>query len=187
LVGVQLVAINQGSSGVSGQLYADYIWVSAGAPKPTTVIFSDTFGSGTAGWFFQIYGDATSAGVWSNVTSNLIITQTGGQKGQASYLFGFPSTGHSVLASVWVYSTASSMNNTQKVYLYVFDNGSTFTPVIASGNAILQPRKWTPGQWRQLQFGYIPVSIYNSVQLVGINPAGNSLAGLYFDTLEIKQ
>ncbi|MDI6784260.1 MAG: PKD domain-containing protein [bacterium] len=189
LMGVQLVAINPSSSGVAGGLYADYVWVTPGAPQPTAIIFSDSFDSGTAGWLFQPYGDAASAGTWLNEYSNLILTQAGGQKGKASKLFNLTTTAKPVSASVWVYSDVSALNKSQKIYLYLYDYTTGYTAIIDSGNAILQPGKWwTPDTtWRQLQFIFTPSSLYNALQLVGINPEGNDWAGLYFDALEVKQ
>jgi PKD repeat protein len=187
LIGVQLVTINPGSSGVEGVLCADYIWVNPGAPHPINMIFSDSFDAGTAGWIYQIYGDAASAGSWTTASSMLSLVQVGGEKGKASYLFGFPTTNRSALVSVWVYSDVSTVNGTQKVYLYVYDNTSGYGQIVDSGNAILQTGKWTPRQWRQLQFVFAPTSQYNTAQLVGVNPIGNDWAGVYFDTLEIKQ
>jgi hypothetical protein len=52
---------------------------------------------------------------------------------------------------------------------------------------ILQPGKWTPRQWQQLQLVFPASTQNNAVQLVGINPASNSWAGLYFDEVEVKQ
>jgi PKD repeat protein len=186
ILGVQLVAINPMSGGVEGGICADNIWVSPGAPQPATIYFEESFTSGTASWIFQPYGDAASAGTWINATSNLILSQTAGEKGKASCLFGFTTSGKSIQASMWVYSNANAMSNTQKVYLYVYDQTAGFAQIIDSGNAILQAGKWTPGQWRQLQFGFKPASIYNTAQLVGINPVGHNPAELYFDNIVIK-
>ncbi|MFB3896177.1 MAG: PKD domain-containing protein [bacterium] len=186
LLGVQLVAINPASSGIDGGLCADNIWVSPGAPQPTNTFLSDSFDAGTSGWIFEPYGDAASAGTWTNATSNLILSQVAGEKGKASYLFGFSTAGKNIQASMWIYSNANSINSTQKVYLYVYDMSDGFLQIIDSGNAILQSGKWTPGQWRQLQFGFKPTKLYNAVQLVGINPVGNNAAEVYFDNVVIK-
>ncbi|MCX7918740.1 MAG: PKD domain-containing protein [bacterium] len=187
LVGVQLVAINPINSGRDGALCCDYIRVSPGAPQPNLVIINNGFDAGTAGWIYQIYGDAVSSGIWSLASSTLRLVQNSGEKGKASYSFGFATTNRNTLVSVWVYSDASVMNATQKVYLYLYDFTADFGKIIDSGNAILQSGKWLPGQWRQLRFVFKSTSQYNTVQLVGINPGGNNSAGLYFDTLEIKQ
>jgi PKD repeat protein len=186
LLGVQLVAINPSSSGVEGGICADNIWVSPGAPQPTNIFFSESFDIGTASWIFQSYGDAAAAGTWLNETSNLILSQAAGEKGKASCFFGFSTSGKNVQASMWVYSSANAMSNTQKVYLYIYDQTAGYLQIIDSGNAILQAGKWAPGQWRQLQFGFKPTGIYNTVQLVGINPVGNNPAELYFDNVVIK-
>jgi hypothetical protein len=195
LAGVQVVGINPSSSGVTGSLYIDDIWVTAGAAQPTASmpINNASFSSSTSGWTFQVYGDATTGGTWSWVSSLggysgvLKGTQAGREKGQISQLFAFPNDENNALGSVWVYSGASSQANTQKIYLYLYCEDGSYTKIIESGNAILQPGKWTPGVWTQLQFGYIPFTPYNAVQLVGINPSGKPTQSIYFDAVEVKQ
>jgi hypothetical protein len=195
LAGVQVVGINPSSSGVTGSLYIDDIWVTAGAAQPTASmpINNANFSSSTSGWTFQVYGDATTGGTWSWVSSLggysgvLKGTQAGREKGQISQLFAFPNNEHNALGSVWVYSGASTATNTQKIYLYIYSQDAGYTKIIESGNAILQPGKWTPGVWTQLQFGYIPFTPYNAVQLVGINPSGKPTQSIYFDAVEVKQ
>ncbi|MCX7919604.1 MAG: hypothetical protein N3A72_08380, partial [bacterium] len=82
---------------------------------------------------------------------------------------------------------ATVLGQTQKVYLYLYSYDSGYTKIIESGNAILQPGKWVPGQWRQVQVGYRPLTPYNAVQLVAINPSGNPYQAIYFDAVELKQ
>jgi hypothetical protein len=193
MLGVQVVGINPTNSSVTGSLYIDDIWVYTSAPQTTTPIIlnNSSFSAGTVGWMYQIYGNATGAGTWSGLsswsshTAVLKGTQAGGEKGKASQLYSASTS--NTLGSVWVYSGATSINNTQKVYLYLYSYNSSYTTIIESGNAILQPGKWTPGQWRQLQFGYTPFTQYNAVQLVGINPTGNPNQAIYFDAVEVKQ
>ncbi|MDI6785013.1 MAG: hypothetical protein QME64_13085, partial [bacterium] len=192
---VQVVGINPGSSGVTGSLYVDDILVLSGAAQSTTsvTLTNPSFNTNTAGWFFQPYGDASTAGTWSWVSSLsgrsglLRGTQSAGQKGKISQLFSSSTALGNMQGSVWVYSSASSMTNTQKVYLYVYSYDSGYTKIIESGNAILQPGKWTPGQWQQIRFGYTPFTKYNAVQLVGINPSGKPSQSIYFDSVEVKQ
>jgi hypothetical protein len=193
-LGVQVVGINPGTSGVTGSLYVDDIQVLAGSAQPTTTlaITNPSFSSNIAGWLFQPYGDATALGTWSWVSSLsgrsglLQGTQSGGEKGKGSQPFSSSTALSNMLGSVWVYSSATTATNTQKIYLYIYSYDSSGT-IIESGNAILQSGKWTPGQWQQLQFGYTPYSRYNAVQLVGINPSGKPTQSLYFDTVELKQ
>ena len=56
-----------------------------------------------------------------------------------------------------------------------------------SGNAIVQPGKWTPNQWQQVQFGYTPLTQFNAVQAVGINPVGRPTESIFFDEVVLKQ
>jgi hypothetical protein len=186
---VQLVAINPANSGEAGSLCIDYIRVTAGVEIPLNEITltNQSFDDGTTGWLLQPYGDAPTAGIWTSAYSNLILAQDGGNKGKASQLFSLPTTGQNVYASAWIYSDVATISNTQKVYLYLYDYSSGYNKVIDSGNMILQPGKWSPGQWHQLQFVFPASTNNNAVQLVGINPDTNSWAGLYFDDIEIRQ
>jgi uncharacterized lipoprotein YddW (UPF0748 family) len=195
LLAVQLVDINPASSGISGSLYIDYIWVYDGASQPATpiVINNSSFDAGTTGWLVDIYGDGTGIGTWSKVSSwighsgVLLGSQAGGEKTKFSQLFGLTNVVNPASGSVWIYSGASNMNNSQKVYLYLYCYDSLYNKIIESGNAILQPGKWTPGEWRELQFGYQPLTKYNAVQVVGINPLGNPTVLIYFDSVSVKQ
>ncbi|MFB3897286.1 MAG: glycoside hydrolase family 10 protein [bacterium] len=195
LLGVQFVGINPVSSGITGKLYLDYLWVYAGAPIPATalVINNGSFDAGTTGWMPAIYADGTGMGTWSLITSwyghtgVLQGTQSGGEKGKFSQMFSFSSAGAPVLGSVWVYSAGSNLNYSQKVYLYLYCYDSVFSQIIESGNAILQPGRWQTGEWRELKFGYIPLTKYNAVQIVGINPAANPSEIIYFDSISVKQ
>jgi hypothetical protein len=186
---VQLVAINPVNSGVSGSVCADYIRVTAGVSQPLNEISltNASFDNDAIGWILEPYGDAQYAGVWTTAWSVLALTQDGGNKGQASQLFSLPSTGQNVYASAWVYSDVATVSSTQKIYLSLYDYSFGYSQIIDSGNMILQPGKWTPGQWQHLQLVFPAATQNNSVQLVGINPASNSWAGLYFDDVEIKQ
>jgi hypothetical protein len=193
LLGVQLVSINPTTSGVTGNLYIDYIRVTAGAAQPSAavVLTNDSFDAGTTGWLVQVYADGTGIGTWSQRSSLSGHTglvqgvQTGGQKAKLSQLYS--ADAEQTLATVWVFSSATSKSNTQKVYLYVYSYDSVYSKVIESGNGILQAGKWAPNQWRQIQFGYTPLSEYNAVQVVGINTLGKPTQNLYFDAVEVKQ
>lgn len=191
ILAVQLVAINPVNSGVSGSICADYIWVTAGIPvsEPLNEIAltNPSFDNDAIGWILEPYGDAPTAGIWTTAWSVLALTQDGGNKGQASQLFSLSTTGQNVYVSAWVYSDVATMNDTQKVYLYLYDYSFGYSQVIDSGNMILQPGKWTPGQWHQLQLVFPASTENNTVQLVGINPTSNSWSGLYFDEVEVKQ
>ncbi|MFB3897016.1 MAG: hypothetical protein ACE14V_12010, partial [bacterium] len=184
---VQFVAINQSNSGINGNLCADYIWVYPGAANATTLIplYNASFDLGSTYWLLEPYGDASFPGIWTAAYSDLILSQDNGMKGKASQWFALENTGR-IYASAMVYSDAPSMSESQKVYLYVFDHASNWGQIIDSGNAIFQPGKWTPGQWQKIQFMYNPVSLFNSVQLVGINPR-NLWEALYFDNVVLKQ
>ncbi|MDI6782921.1 MAG: PKD domain-containing protein [bacterium] len=196
LLGIQVVSINPSSSGAWGSLYLADIWVYPAAPRvdrsygTAKVHFvNPTFDAGTTGWFFEPYGDAATAGVWTTAWSVLALTQTGGEKGKTSQLFSFPNhtPEKNAMASGWVYSQVTAISNTHKVYLYLYSFDSSYTKIMESGTVILYAGKWTPNEWRQLQFGYTPLTVNNAVQLVGINPEGNSYKTIYFDNLEIKQ
>jgi hypothetical protein len=187
VLGVQVVGINPTISNVTGSLYIDDIWVYAGGPQVTNTIplTNSSFDTGTVGWAYQVYADGTGPGIWSEWSGLLIGSQAGGEKGKVSQLYSAPAK--NTLGSVMVYSASTSMSMAQKVYLYVYSYDSIYSKIIESGNAILQPGKWTPGQWRQLQFGYTPFTPYNALQLVGINPTGNPYQAIYFDEVELKQ
>jgi hypothetical protein len=193
LLGVQLVSINPTTSGVTGHLYLGYIRVTAGASylSSAVVLNNGSFDAGTTGWMLQVYADGTGIGSWGRVTSlsghsNVIQgVQLAGQKAKLSQLYS--ADADQTLATVWVFSNATSKNNTQKVYLYVYSYDSGYGKVIESGNGILQAGKWAPNQWRQIQFGYTPLTEYNAVQVVGINPIGKPTQNIYFDAVEVKQ
>jgi hypothetical protein len=189
VLGVQVVGINGSLGGIDGSLYIDDIWVYPEAPKTTqtVAVTNSSFDDGLLGWTIQAYGDATSAGSWIGWSNLLLGTQSGGEKGKISQMFNFPNANDEASGSVWVLSGASTMNYVQKIYLYLYSYASAYSKIIESGNAILQPGKWTPGQWRQLQFGYTPLTNYNAVQLVGINPISNPYQAIYFDDVEVKQ
>ncbi|MDI6784724.1 MAG: hypothetical protein QME64_11610 [bacterium] len=189
LLGVQVVGINPNSNNITGGLYIDDIEVYLGAPQPQTTIAINnaSFDEGTTGWFIQPYGDAWSAGVWEGWSGLLLGTQGPGEKAKISQVFSFPSAGKDAVATVKVFSGASTMSKTQKVYLYIYSYDSEYTKIIESGNAIFQPGKWTPGVWHELKFGCIPLTTTNAVQLVAINPAGYPYQAIYFDAVELKQ
>ena len=194
LLSIQVVGINPGSSGVTGGFYVDEIWVTTGAIQPTTPISltNGSFDSGITGWLVETYADGVGPGTWTPLstwwghTGVFFGTQTSGEKAKISQLFNFPS-GDTALASVWVYSGATTTNQTQKVYLYVYSYDNSVTKIIESGNAILQLGKWNPNQWRQVQFGYTPLTQSNAVQVVGINPVGRPNESIFFDEVVIKQ
>jgi extracellular elastinolytic metalloproteinase len=189
LLGIQLVAINNSGTGVTGSLYADELWVTAGVTKATTVVSipNSSFDAGTANWLIQVYADGTGPGSWNGYSGLLQGTQAGSEKGKASQTLSLSPVGKNIIGSVRVMSSASTMNYTQKVYLYVYCYDSVYSKVIESGNAILQPGKWNPSQWRVLQFGYLPTTAYNAVQVVAINPIGNPYQAIYFDDLIVSK
>jgi hypothetical protein len=194
ILGIQLVSINPIRSGVWGSLYFDDIWVYPAEPQvnrcygtPKVTLVNPSFDEGTAGWILEPYGNARYSGVWTTAYSLLCLTQFGGNKGKASQLFQFPNAGKNASASVWVYTDAPSQTETQKVYLYLYSYDSGYLKIIESGNAVLYPGKWEPCQWQQLQVAYTPMTEYAAVQVVGINPVGNSWATLYFDEVVINQ
>jgi hypothetical protein len=195
LLGVQVVGINPTTSNATGSVYLDDVWVYAGAAEPSEpiILTNLSFDEGTTGWLVQVYADGTSPGIWSGIgswsghTGVVEGNQIGGEKGKLSQIFSIAESGNNMTGSVWVYSAATSMGNSQKVYLYLYSYTSDYSKVIESGNAILQPGKWIPGEWHQLRFGYIPFSIYNAVQVVGINPVGKPTQSLYFDDIVINQ
>ncbi|MFB3897729.1 MAG: SBBP repeat-containing protein, partial [bacterium] len=186
---VQLVAINSFDSGEYGSIGIDYIRVTDGAPEllDAIALVNPSFDNGFIGWDLERYSGTATAGIWTTAWSNLILAQVGGQKGKASQTFFLPTPEKNIYASAWVYSDVSSMHNTQKVYLYFYDYTMAYLQVIDNASMILQSGKWTPREWHQLQLVFPSSSQYNSVQLVGINPAANSWAGLYFDEVEVKQ
>lgn len=194
VLGVQLVSINSSGSGIWGSLYFDDIWIYPAAPLverccgATKVSLSNpSFERGTSDWFLEPYSNSQSAGVWTTAWSVLALTQYGGDRGKASHIFQLSKVNKNASASAWVYSDATSQSEIQKIYLSLYSYDSSYSKIIESGNAVLYPGKWSPGQWQQLQFGYTPVSNYNAIQLVGINPFNNSWATLYFDEMEINQ
>jgi hypothetical protein len=196
-MGVQVVGINKPKevSGVPGNLYIDDVWVVAGASQPsgTVTLTNPDFTTDTSGWGLEVYGGAPSgSGTWSwdgsNVGGHIGVLsgyQSAGQKGQLTQNVDLPYGSDDALCSVWVYSGAGSMSGTQKVYLYLYSLSNN--TIVVSGNAILQPGGWAQGVWRELQFGYPPLTGYNSVQLVGINKPPNPTQYIYFDTVSVKQ
>jgi len=195
MLSVQVVGINPVTSGVTGNIYFDEVWVYAGAPQPVTnlTLTNPNFDTDTAGWIFQLYADGTGPGTWSWLSNWAAHSgvlqgyQLGGEKGKASQLLNVPNAGHDALVSVWVYSGAGSASVSQKVYLYLYSYDSTTTKVIESGNVILASGRWNPGEWRLHQFVCKPLTTYNAAQIVGINPAGRPTQSIYFDEVVIKQ
>jgi hypothetical protein len=197
-LGVQVVGINPSNSTATGSIYFDDIEVERMAPKgysgSTSVsIVNPTFTSNTNGWLVQVYSDGTGPGTWSWATgwygrSGLLkATQNGGEKGKASQLCTAPSANKNVVVSARMFSTATTNSNTQKVYLYFYSYDSGYTKIIESGNGILQAGKWSKGYWQQIRFGYSPMTKYNAVQVVAIDPAGKPLESIYFDDVFISQ
>lgn len=195
---VQVVGINPSGSGVLGGLYFDDILVYPTVPEGysgTNVTLNNaSFASNTTGWMVEVYADGTGPGTWSWYTgwygrSGLMKgTQASGEKAKASQVFSFPSSADkNSFASIWVCSGASSAANTQKVYLYIYSYNNGYTKVMESGNSILYTGGWNPNQWKELKLGYTPLSIYNVVQFVGINPSGKPTQSIYFDTVTVKQ
>ncbi|MFB3897898.1 MAG: SBBP repeat-containing protein, partial [bacterium] len=117
VLSVQVVSINPTNSGVTGSLWIDDIWVTPGGPQSATTInlTNPSFDEGTVGWIYDIYADGIGTGVWSGWNGLLLGTQAGGEKCKISQVYSvFP---NQTLGSVWVYSGATSMLDTQKVYL----------------------------------------------------------------------
>ncbi|MFB3895313.1 MAG: SBBP repeat-containing protein [bacterium] len=195
ILGVQVIGVNPSTSGITGGIYFDDIWVYAGGPAPsqTIALNNPSFTSDTSGWMAQVYADGTGLGTWSWVNSwsghngALKGVQTSNQKAKWSQLVAFPDDDEMALGSVWVYSAATTKTETQKIYLYLYSHDASYGKIIESGSAIYQGAKWTPGVWQQLQFGYTPYTLYNSVQLVGINPSGRPTETIYFDEVVVKQ
>jgi hypothetical protein len=186
---VQVISINPLDNGILGSLYLDDIWVSAGVSSVRTAIpiTNASFNDGTAGWILEPYGDASYAGIWTTAWSILALVQDGGMKGKASQMFQLSTATKPVIVSAWICSQVNTIAETHKDYLSLYNYDSGYTKIIESGNAILQPGKWTPNLWHKIQFGYTPLTNYNAVQLVGINPIGNPWSTIYFDEVELKQ
>ncbi|MFB3897774.1 MAG: carboxypeptidase regulatory-like domain-containing protein [bacterium] len=193
LISVQLVGINPANGGNRGNIYLAYLWVSAGGPQATTPVSltNPSFDDGTTGWMYQLYGDGLGMGTWNGLsdwagrTGVLEGALLAGEKGKVSQLYTAPTT--ATLGSVWVYSGATSMRDTQKVYLYLYSLDSNNQAVIESGTVTLQPGRWTPGEWQQIQFGYPSLTSDNAVQLVVINRNENPSETIYFDDVEVLQ
>jgi hypothetical protein len=193
-----VVGINPSGSGVVGGIYFDDILVTAAVPdgyNGTNVTLTNaSFASNTAGWQVEVYSDGTGPGTWSWYTgwygrSGLIRgMQAGGEKAKASQVFNLPSSADkNAYASIWVCSGAASAGNTQKVYLYLYSYDAGYSKIKESGNAVVYSGYWTPGTWKEIKFGYTPMSIYNVVQFIGINPSGKPSQSLYFDSVTVKQ
>lgn len=196
ILGVQVVAINPITTGLRGSLYVDNIIVTAGASLPTgnVTIANSSFSSNIANWTLEVYGDGYGTGTWgwlnnyAGHTGLCYATQTSGQKGKISQTVSLPHAQLDATGSLWVYSGAAAKGNTQKVYLYLYSyNNISYGSIVESGNAILEPGKWTPGVWRELKFGYAPLTNYNVVQIVGINKPGQPTQAIYFDSVTVKQ
>ena len=196
ILGVQIVGINHQANGIdNARLYIDDVIVYDGVSQSTGIVAltNPNFDTDTSGWVLENYADAIGPGIWywlsylPGHSGVLQGTQVAGEKGKMSQFANVPYAEHDAIGSVWVYSDAISLSDTQKVYLYLYSYDSGYNNIVESGNAILQPGKWTPGVWRQLQFGYTPWSAFNAVQLVGINPLGRPTQSIYFDEVLIKQ
>ncbi|MFB3896731.1 MAG: hypothetical protein ACE14V_10560 [bacterium] len=196
ILSVQVVAINPITTGLRGSLYIDNVVVTAGAAQPTgsTAVKNTGFTSNISNWTLEVYGDGYGTGTWgwlnnyASHTGLCYATQTSGQKGKISQTVNLPYAQHDVIGSLWVYSGATAKGNIQKIYLYIYSyNNSSYDAIVESGNAILEPGKWTPGVWRELKFGYSPLTNYNVVQIVGINKAGQPTQAIYFDSVSVKQ
>ncbi|MFB3896732.1 MAG: carbohydrate binding domain-containing protein [bacterium] len=198
IIGVQVVAINPITTAVSGSLYIDNVFITAGASQPTGIvgINNASFDSTIGGWVLESYADATAtgAGTWDWVSfyqgqnGVCYASQTSGQKGKMSEGANVTYAQHDAIGTIWVYSDATLQANTQKVYLYIYSyDNSGYSNIQESGNAILQPGKWTQGVWRPLKFGYSPLTNYNIIQFVGINPVGKPSQSIYFDEVSVKQ
>jgi hypothetical protein len=196
ILGVQVVAINPITTGASGSLYVDNVIVTAGATLPSgnVTISNANFNSNISNWTVEVYGDGYSAGTWgwlnayTGHTGICYATQTSGEKGKISQTVNLPYAQHDATGSIWVYSGSPTKAVTQKVYLYIYSyDNSSYSSIVESGNAILQPGKWTPGVWRELKFGYAPKTNYNVVQIVGINKVGQTTQAIYFDNVVVKQ
>jgi hypothetical protein len=196
ILGVQVVSINPITATDSGSLYVDNIIVTAGASQPTgnVTITNANFDTNISNWLVEVYADGTGPGTWgwlssySSHTGICYATQTSGQKGKISQIVNLPYAQHDATGSIWVYSGAAAKANTQKVYLYIYSyDNSGYANIQESGNAILEFGKWTQGVWRELKFGYSPLTNYNGLQLVGINKAGQPTQSIYFDSVAVKQ
>lgn len=198
ILGVQVVGINQTTSGVTSDIYFDDIEVERATPNgyagATSVSLTNpTFSGNINDWQVEVYADGTGPGTWSWATgwygriSLMKATQAGGEKGKASQVCVAPFADKNLLASVWVYSGAASAANTQKVYLYFYSYNSTYSKVMESGNGILQAGKWNNGSWQYLRFGYTPITKYNAVQVVAIDPVGRPTQSIYFDDISLVQ
>jgi hypothetical protein len=196
ILSVQVVAINPITTGIRGSLYVDNVIVTAGASLPTgnVSISNANFNSNISNWTLEVYGDGYGTGTWgwlnnyAGHTGICYATQTSGEKGKISQTVNLPNAQHDATGSLWVYSGAAAKGNTQKVYLYIYSyNNSSYGSIEESGNAILEPGKWNPGVWRELKFGYSPVTNYNVVQIVGINKTGQPTQAIYFDSVAVKQ
>jgi hypothetical protein len=196
LLGVQVVGIAPlGTGVVGGNLYIDDVFVNAGASQPTgnVTITNANFDSNITGWTLELYADGYSTGTWDWTTTTdgngiCYASQTSGEKGKLSQVANLPYAQHDAIGSLWVYSGAAAMANTQKVYLYIYSYAnSSYANIQESGNVILQPGKWAQGVWRELKFGYSPLTNYNYVQFVGINKTGQPPQSIYFDSVSVKQ
>ncbi|MCX7919622.1 MAG: hypothetical protein N3A72_08475 [bacterium] len=194
VLAVQAVGINPSVSGITCGLYIDEIWVASGEviSHSTVSLANSSFDNGTSGWLLEIYGDGVGTGIWSQLgswyghTGVLFGTQTASEKAKLSQFISLSSI-TTTFVSVWVYSGATSFNQTQKVYLYLYSNDNAYNKVIESGNAILQPGKWNPNQWRQVQFAVVPNTQHNVVQIVSINPVGRPPELIFFDEIILRQ
>ncbi|MFB3894776.1 MAG: lectin like domain-containing protein [bacterium] len=197
-LGVQVVGINPSGSGTNGNIYFDDITVTPTAPEGFTgssvTITNYSFTTTTTCWMVEVYADGTGPGTWCwctgcNGRNGLMHgMQAGGEKGKASQVLNLPSSADkNAYVSIWVNSGAASIDNSQKVYLYLYSYNTGYGKVMESGNAVLYSGYWTPGTWRELKFGYTPMSIYNVVQFIGINPSGKPTQSIYFDLITIKQ
>jgi hypothetical protein len=195
MLSVQVVGINPASSGVSGNIYFDEVWVYAGALQPASnvTVTNPNFDSDISGWSLEKYADGIGPGTWSWISNwsahsgVMQAYQDAGYKGKESQLLNMPNAGHDSYVSVWVFSGAGASNLSQKVYLYLYSYDGGYANIIESGNVILGSGRWTPGEWRLLQFTCKPLTIYNAAQIVGINPAGRPTQSIYFDEVVIKQ
>ncbi|MFB3895955.1 MAG: Ig-like domain-containing protein [bacterium] len=209
ILGVQVVAINPSNSGVTSNMYIDNIYVYPASPEvgraygaSNVVINNGSFFNGdTSNWLIQVYADGSGTGTWDVINAIdpdnyddhwqvLRGIQSGGQKAKVSQVedlhYFVSGSDRNAAPSAWVYSGATTQSQTQKVYLYLYSYNTSYSTVIESGNAILYAGQWTPGQWTHLQFGYTPMTLYNAIQVVGINPSSNPSQAIYFDDIALN-
>jgi hypothetical protein len=147
----------------------------------------------TTDWILEPYGDASSAGSLSWISSHMgyqgvaKIYQLPGEKAKLTKVFSVPTSGW-YTATTRVATDITALSQHQKIYLYL--QGLDNNQIKSAATMVIAPysNAFSGGQiWRDLAVSYYAINTHLAVQLVAINPADSGTWGsLYFDEVWVK-